>query len=470
MPLLYGETGARYADGRIAYQVNAPAQFSDRATWLLDRGAAAWSQHQGAWYYEPDDTGTPDGVTRAAAVGGGNWVRSGLGRPGATTTAHYYVDPTLGDDANDGLVAGTGHSLASPDEALRRIGRQEIATNNITVHLATSYTPALSINVFTSNLWTLNFRGTRTTLASYLLSARTAWAAGTIGDYTLTGAPNLTSLGYANARHATVRGGNLQSPIGVDKGSGKFCGNFFDIGTFTRGEPVAAVDTLDMYSFPKLGGDVHVSNYGNGYVQFSDLDVGNVGAPHSVQCMFGSTWFVGCNVRGLDFFEGITLGVLEACQTFDCRSYSALQIYTSICNTSGGAALAARGRGNVQILGPTVVQGDGITAGHSQEGPGDFAVNDWLAVADYPSAAATVYPGSIVHSSAKMWATSSLVSPAAVGYRVYGGGAIRYASGLAPSLAGTMPTADTIIGGSTVALGALPSLTAANGACIVVDA
>jgi hypothetical protein len=466
-PIQWGETAGRYADQRIAYQVNSPAQFTDRSTWLLDRGAASWSLHQGVWLYMPDDTGTPDGVTRTAAVGGGNWVRAAWGKPGATGTSNYYVQST-GDDANSGLASGASTALTTPQEVLRRIGTEHIATNNITVHLADNYTPSFAINVNTDNGWTLNFRGTRNVLNSYVLAARTAWAASTIGDYTLTGAPNLTTLGYAKTRHATVQGSTLQSPIGKDLTSGKFRGTWFDTNAYTKGEPTATTDTIDVYSMPKLGGDVYVQNNGYGYVQFTDLDVGNVGAPHSVQCIAGSHWFQGCNVHGLDVYEGVWLCVLAASQTFDCRSYGLLQTYAALCDTGGGAALAARGRGQVEIIAPTVVQGETLTVGHSQDGPGDVNVLDWLAFADYPAAAVVVYPGSTVRASVKIWGTSS-VSAAPVGYKVFGGGAIRYASGLAPGLGGTLPTAQTIVGGTTVALASLPSFNANNGACIVVD-
>lgn len=462
--------GNPHPSGIGAIPFATPALLSASSTNTLQAGALAWVTYQGGWRYQPTSTATPDGKTVVAASNGGNWIRESGGFPGASRFTQWETAST-GNDANDCRATGPTHACATIAEILRRIAKQPIDSTNVHIHLGSNDTSNTEIDVVTENGYTLNVDGDKTTVATYVISAVTNWASGTIGTATLTGAPNLTTLGYTGVMFARIaagtRAGNF-TPIGKDLGSGQFRHTMVDINSFGGVNPVATTDSFIVYSLTKLGGDVRISNTGYGYIQFNDLDIGTIGASHSTFAMVGAPWFVGCNIRGFDVYPGVWQGLIVGSATFDHRIYGLENIWSSTMNTVGGAPLSVRQAGAAQVYSRSLVQGAGVSVGNDYDGPGHLIVADWLAIADYSSGAGiTVYPGSNMLIKYNVWLTAT--AAAATGIVVYGGGGIRYDTGFAPSLLGTVPTTAYTIGGLAKIVGLIPFFDVLSGGGVTIN-
>lgn len=73
-----------------------------------------------AFVYHAASTLTVDGITIVAANGSGRWERINLGSQEWRTQNTWYIDPTLGNDENNGLTSGT--ALKTYAELIRRWG------------------------------------------------------------------------------------------------------------------------------------------------------------------------------------------------------------------------------------------------------------------------------------------------------------------------------------------------------------
>lgn len=78
-----------------------------------------------------------------------------------------------------------------------------------------------------------------------------------------------------------------------------------------------------------------------------------------------------------------------------------------------------------------------------------------------------IYGGAQVELGAASW--MRFTSAQSTGIQIYSGGALRYASGSKPTIAGTSPTNDAVVGGTAKALAAIPYVDTATLAAFVVS-
>lgn len=447
-----------------------PAALSATATTNLPAGAQAWVTNQGSWYYMPADTGTPDASTCVAAVGGGNWIRGIEGFPGAHTVGSWFVDSILGDNANDGLAAGAGRAVKNCAEIVRRIAKQVIDGIVVLVSVVGDDTAAQTFTFYLANNAFIAFTGTRTVLNTYVLSAATAWneATGVVGSYTLTGAPNITALGYLN-KLARVNGGardGVKAGIANDLGSGVFNANFGDQSIYDVTEPQVG-DSLQVYSVPKLGGDVQISVFGEGILFLEALDIGTIGASHGSGVHAGTVQFIGCVLRGIDAFQGADEVTLDVCLTLDAHSYTQMDVWACTHGSVGGSGLSSRGGTTVWVGTRILLVGSQLNVGHPQNGPGDIRADGTIAILSMNSGSGTTitHRSSIVTNS-YFFERNCAGTPGIV---VDPGGAFYYTSGKLPAFTGaTTPAVNLSIGRTSKAAGALPFIEPANNAAVVV--
>lgn len=416
------------------------------------------------WTLSKSSSLSPDGIRVIAAQGGGVWLRDLItGAPGAASVSAWFV-ASNGDDNADGLDVTS--PVAHLDEVLARIGAQTVdgaQTPVVVISLDTSYVDAADklIALHLANGATVVIFGTRVMAATATITAVTPWDDGTatIGSYTLSA--DLSA--YLGRFMRVVSGPNqgLRSPIAKALGGNTFRGLWMNPNTYAVGEP-AIGDIVEVLSIPKLSGNVRIQAIGDGTIGFQDVEVGVVGADHSVRALEAGVTFLSCIVHGLDFYEGVTLGIVAGCVTYDCRAYAEVQTFGSLHLSGGGAYLAARGNGVIQVVDRTLIQGGPLQVGHLDEGPGhvlslplSFLTGQGpgtLAVADYAGDAMIVTPGSTVTAQALVYARDALVPGSGNGYRVLSGGSVFYAPSpaLPPQLVGSLPANPYFIAGQSM--------------------
>lgn len=419
-------------------------------------------------YYAGPTTDT----RRVRVVAGGTWIRDvALGAPGFQSTPTVYVDSATGNDDADGLTQQT--SIATRKELLYRIGSVTpvdgndsalIAENGIGVMYAyftgdqANTTETVSASFV--NDGGVAFVGTRSVLAQYTITAVTAYntSTGVVGAYTLSGAPNITALGYINKLiriNAGVRQGN-KGTIAAYLGSGVVLVRFADQDVGAAIEPQVG-DTVDVYDVPRFCADLRLasgpSGQGGGSVFFEAMQIGVTGANHSIAATSGQTNFIGCQVHSIDVYKGAVGVLLNCCGVYEARSLSKLRVTGSTFYSAGGANLNARSGGIIEIDSPILIYGGGLSAGHATEGPGDVTAATPFAVVNYPATALTVSAGSTVVLNDYMTIRDS--NGASAGISVDNGGSVMYASGKAPIIAGTAPTPNFNIGGTSVSAAGL---------------
>lgn len=383
--------------------------------------------------------------------------------PGAQNVPAWYVDTNAGSDAASGIDPAA--PLATIAEVLRRIGPQPV-TGAVVVTITGDTIGPLDIAARVERGGALYFQGERAVLSSHTLTAVTAYNAstGVLGAYTLSGSPDLAAAPFVRlaASHGTT------SPIVSDLGGHAFRGLWIDgWNTWGQVEPSNGA-AVDLYRVPKVTGDVTISVTGFGYVGIVDLEIGTAGANHSCRVLSGGATFASARVHALDLYRPTWEGQIVGCNVTEFRSYGAADVYASAFGTVGGTPLAARGRGVVQIQSASLVTGGTIEAGNANEGPGDLVLLDTLFHDAYTNQAAAVFYGSTLRTVGRYVTRAG--STQAAGVIVYGGGALRYASGLAPTFNGSAPSTAYKVGGTSKATGAIPYIEAANGAAVVVDA
>lgn len=438
------------------------------------------------WTLDSAATDVPNGLSIVTCATGGVFRRDVVrGCPGANTVATWYIS-TAGDNNADGLTSLT--PVRDIEEVLYRIGKQPIDGAVV----GTVYVYLIAGNFNDGRLYTfdpvyvndgaLAIVGTKTVVATGTLATVTPWveASSVVGSYGLTGAPNLTSLGYVGLMIRVASGprAGWKATIAHDLGSGVFQANWCDQSDGSVVEPIVG-DSIEVYSTTKIGGDVRIvgsgstsSATGGGTTTFEDVTLGVAGQQHTVTVSgTAQATFYACTLRGFDVYEGCSYVNLTACYTLDMRSYGYTDLFGCTHTSAGGTAVSARARGIMHVSTRCLINAGSLEAGHHIEGPGTIIAEAPLAVINYGSLdAVRAYPGSQIVLNAILFVRVS--TGQGVGYRVFSGGSIYYTVGLPPvslpSSGAGSPLHDLVIGGTTVALSALPSFNSANGACVVV--
>ena len=456
---------------------------------ITERPPARWSLYTAIYqitdprrqvfaYTDPTDLSLSPGDN-------GIWIRDVItGAPGAASVSEWWIDPTnpLADDDNPNPA--DDFTLATMSELLCRLGKQPIDGNDavlianngsgiVYVHVQSTMPSPGTIDLNFINDGAIAFIGPRNVVATATISASTPWndTTGVVGSYTLTGAPNLT--GHVGHFVRVSSGPRLgwKAPIAKALSASSFRGSFADqAANGASVEPVVG-DTVELYTVPTLTGDLRISSgvpgTNGGTIYFEAVELGVTGQSHSVVVASGQASFTACALHGLDFYTGCDEGLLNACYVVECRSYGFVEAAGCTFATVGGTNLSARGRGVIRISARCLIQGGGISAGHTLEGPGDIRCNAPVASCDYIGSAAQVFPASSIVLDEVLTARDAAGAPQ--GVLVNSGGQFFYASGKAPVIVGTTPTNDYRIGGTLKAKAAVPYFETANAAVVAVN-
>lgn len=423
---------------------------------------------------------SPDNLrTFAGALAGSMWIRDvDLGMPGATDFLNWYVDSVAGNDNNDGVTALT--PVKHIEEVLYRLGKQPIGNISPTINLAGDFSAGskLLIAPYLTNDQQIYFVGTKTVLATYTVTT-VAWneASGIPGNYTLSGAPNLTALGYVG-KFIRVNGGprdGWKATIASTTGSGVFIGNWADVNNLVAVEPVTG-DTVQVYDTTKLPDTViaptgETDFTGNAAIYFFNCQLGTVGGNHVVSVCGGNVYFIGCEINGFDVLSGTSYCELAGSRTRDFHTYGFVSAYAHTFSTNGGVGIGARPGGSVHIDARCLVQGTSVETGNVAEGPGSIICNAPLffnGSGAGNSDVLFVYPESVF--IAYDYLASYNGTGSGTTYRIFSGGALYYNGSKKPAATGTTPTNFAIIGGTTKLAITIPYIEITNNATMVVYA
>lgn len=404
------------------------------------------------------------------------WYRDiHAGSPGANRQKSWFVNAATGSDENDGADAST--PLLTTQEAMYRIGHQPIdgsvGNGTVTVFILGDDTAPLTIDVRFIHDGNLNFLGTRTVLATYTMTTVTAWndATGAIGSYSLSGTPDLITLGYVGRLCRIASGSQTGDKTAIVKetSTGTFRGNFANQATGQAIVP-SGTPSVQVYSIPSLSGEVRISGGpcgpSGGIIYFEALNIGVIGSNHSVIVTDGQVQFAGCIIHGLDIHRGAYYAYASACFIYEARSYSQFEAAGCSFASVGGVALASRESGIVIVSGRCLVQGYCVSVGHASEGGAQLRCTAQLAVVDSASDGITCFPGSSTVLSTNVTIRDCAGSIA--GIRVRGGANLQYTTGAPPKFSGTAADSEYVIGpdDKTAVDIAGGDYTASNGACV----
>lgn len=416
----------------------------------------------------------------------GYWIRDlEAGEPAGASRPDQYVNSASVIASDDNYSGQDDFVLSTMMEAVYRIGKQPVdgydiyltqvnGSGIIYVYIASDVSgSSFTIDLKMINDGTVAFIGAKTVISTHTITSVTPYntTTGVVGSYTLSGAPVLTpNLGKFVRINAGPRLG-WKASISKTPGAGVFQGTWSDQGSNGAAVEPQVGDAVEIYSIPQIRGDMRIncgpSGTNGGTIIFQDLEMGVPGSDHSVIVSGGQVYFIGCQLYGLDFYEGVSYGLVNTCHVTECRSYGFVECAGSTFATGGGANLAARGRGIVHVSSRCLMQDGGMTAGHPTEGPGHIRCDANIAVANYITPGVIVYPGSSVTLSEVATIYQSNGSPLAV--QVFSGGQMFYATGKAPVITGTAPTGDYKVGGTAKAEAAIPYLEALNGAVVAIN-
>jgi hypothetical protein len=433
---------------RASPQVRAPA-LATVATAELTPGATAWVEHQGVWFYLPDDDGTPDGVTRIAAMGGGNWVRGSAGFPGAAAL-HYHVNADEGNDANDGQTAET--ALATLAEWSRRM-REPIpsgTTHTVSIVGDSGEDLSVQVHVETGASVVLDFARPAPVATGLVVSSAVDWngATQTTPAFTLAALPaSFQASGYigkvavledpasnAGAAWHVREEGTPKTTIGI----------WYDLSGLAS---VSANDgdTVSLYALPTMN-TIHIDATGGGVVC-----VRNGFIASGLTVVGGNVQILGCAVWNATFGGGsVTCGgchfanvsiLSSGSVSFDGSMIDALDAIGPMHFTISISILRARmslSEGAcARLFGPVAALGRALL---------EMSQSRVIQIGD-------------------AWSREAGTEQSEVGV----GAVWSYQSGSPPAAVGTQPGSPYTIGGTNKATNQLPFFNVANGAGVVVQ-
>jgi hypothetical protein len=155
----------------------------------VEDGEIVWVRStQCLWIYRVNSGYVPDGVNIVSSLyGNGVWVRTSLTLGGnSLPQTAWFIDPTLGNDANNGLTAVT--ALKTDAERQRRWGALAVigATTTVTYLGSPPTTDQVNYNAQVKDGAALIVKGQRTTTKSGALTAVTVLNRGTQTPWSVT--------------------------------------------------------------------------------------------------------------------------------------------------------------------------------------------------------------------------------------------------------------------------------------------
>ena len=175
---------------------------------LQDGSLAYTSSILAYWKLIKSSTRTADGITVVSTLSGsGRWVRQILPEPSYWTQAAWYVNPSTGNDENDGKTAGT--ALATLSEICRRVSAIPYINVGVTVTI-TGTVPATDNEIVSpmfgpSGSWT--YSGTLPTSAETLGNASTTITVpGTLSVNAVSSSTTVAATGAVSGASLTANG------------------------------------------------------------------------------------------------------------------------------------------------------------------------------------------------------------------------------------------------------------------------
>jgi hypothetical protein len=485
------EAGPIQPGATIQVSVATPAALSSATGSYA--GARAWVKYQGEWNYSATCPSAPDGVTIVYAGGQdagqlGCWVRNSVGGPGAGSLTTWYVDSSLGNNANDCQAPGAapspgGHgACADPQEIVRRFGSQPVVASP-TIYMVGDFSGASYVLNEVPGIQyqqiivacTRTYTGWRGTVASVQQWDAGAHLEGQVAVVPVDGGASFNN-GWTTAdagiwledTTAADTGGTgiLGIPVGTMVDAGVFYSSLgAQVQSFTPGV-VTPGDSVRAYTITPISTASSQTFQINGGVWlFEDCQIGS--ATHTVPIGFsGSTAtgveFDSCSVNGLDVYSGSEGFAYGSYVRGNAHFYG----HGAFIMSTMFDGIESRIGGYVELSGWNLVGSVGIAAGN--DGAGQVQIDTGpTAVIGYSSPALQSYPGGNVNIQAPFWARNSVGNAPAV--KAWSGSSpVTYTTGNAPAYVGTLPTAPWLYGGTGSDAG-LPLYNTANGAGIVVQ-
>lgn len=431
------------------------------------------------WLLNRESTLTPDGITVAAALGGGNWVRQ------LTTSAEWksrtvwHID-AFGNDENDGATLFT--ALATVAEYYRRTGTG--GPPGVVVHIDSAitqdilslepenpndpYTPAVTFIGGT----TVIYSGTVSGVVSY---DPISGGGGVIGTFSDAGLPvSFTASGLVGKKMILTSGANAGAVGYIAKETVAKTAVFsplWDNGNFTTAEPLVG-DTYDVVETTEVTGAFVKS--GSGYAVLQDLRFNseNVIDVHirAGTCEMRFCELIGRGSGGYVVEQGgfgSALGCRIASDGFESDVSGTMSCFGAFFDGFGVTCH----NGTIAIAYPTLILNAGGDNAIKIDDAGFMRLEagGWLAIAD------TTSGGAIVALEETGRATLSdfvfgTGNTCAWFFQVTGGCCISTVFAAYLNLGGVAGTSDVVIGSANFAYAALPTTDAANMAGVVLVA
>jgi hypothetical protein len=277
-----GTTGSVGPSGSGFQVVANIAALSAIVVIASDDGAPAYVLSvEDVWVYHTNSVLTPDGITIAVANGPGNWERLNLGSVEWREQPTWFVNPTTGNDENDGLTSPS--AIKTLAELTRRWGKNPIIpqATNVTLLENIPNTDSLQILDLTTGSTTLFFNGVTTPLLAGTLVSFAG------PDNVLNVLTKIEGAGsfaaYVGKRITITSGGAVGAVAWIQRDDG---GNFASTSQFTLLLGLSSPTAGDTYIIEDLSTmqleHLTTSNVDSDLVSFIDVsllvvgDVGNI--------------------------------------------------------------------------------------------------------------------------------------------------------------------------------------------------
>jgi len=342
-----GTTGSVGPSGSGFQVVANIAALSAIVVIASDDGAPAYVLSvEDVWVYHTNSVLTPDGITIAVANGPGNWERLNLGSVEWREQPSWFVNPTTGNDENDGLTSPS--AIKTLAELTRRWGKNPIIpqATNVTLLENIPNTDSLQILDLTTGSTTLFFNGVTTPLLAGTLVSFAG------PDNVLNVLTKIEGAGsfaaYVGKRITITNGASVGSVAWIQRDDG---GNFASTSQFTLLTGPSSPNAGDAYVIEDLI-SVDISKLTtvkvtSDLISFADAYI------TSDAGVFGNWIAFGCDLRGQLFrssdqfnLVGCTLPdiidsslylTISACANFDValQLQSIIDGYIALCSSVG---------------------------------------------------------------------------------------------------------------------------------------
>ena len=342
-----GTTGSVGPSGSGFQVVANIAALSAIVVIASDDGAPAYVLSvEDVWVYHTNSVLTPDGITIAVANGPGNWERLNLGSVEWREQPSWFVNPTTGNDENDGLTSPS--AIKTLAELTRRWGKNPIIpqATNVTLLENIPNTDSLQILDLTTGSTTLFFNGVTTPLLAGTLVSFAG------PDNVLNVLTKIEGAGsfaaYVGKRITITNGASVGSVAWIQRDDG---GNFASTSQFTLLTGPSSPNAGDAYVIEDLI-SVDISKLTtvkvtSDLISFADAYI------TSDAGVFGNWLAFGCDLRGQLFrssdqfnLVGCTLPdiidsslylTISACANFDValQLQSIIDGYIALCSSVG---------------------------------------------------------------------------------------------------------------------------------------